>query len=474
MPVPAAPGASSIEPIAPLVATSADMTPEGLGVCGVRDVDTLLASVRDPGSRRQFTDAVRAYQGGAFRAAIISTWVAVALDLVSKLRELADDGDQAAASELAILDSAIEAKDKSRLQKFENGLLDMCRDQFELISGRDHDVLTRLVSDRNVCAHPAFVSPDAVFSPSAEEARAHLASAVDAVLQHPPTPGKRLVQRFKAEIGGSAWPGNQSDLVDYLAERYFGQQRESARRQLAELIIKCSLGLPIDVPNRERLRLRYPKCARALNDVSPAQFDDAIASVVRKKEETVGLNEDEIRHAVGAFGDIATFWIAIPSTSGARVAKCIHDSDEQTLATAGVLAASPPDEGVGAKVRAVIQQKIDSASASVLVDALALGASESLIEGTVARVEPAHRGTPPTCYYRCSPHSHQASSPAMSNDCAQLLVRTTRSTKRTLPTTSCQSYSSKPLGGRRSVRHGSMSRTFITRIRHRPDPPSAG
>lgn len=358
-----------------------------MGECGVRDVDTLLASVRDPGSRRQFADAVRAYQGGAFRAAIISTWVAVALDLVGKLRELADDGDQGAVAELASLESAIATKDVSKLQKFENGLLDMCRDQFELLSGRDHDVLSRLMSDRNICAHPAFVSSDAVFSPSAEEARAHLASAVDSVLQHPPTPGKRLVQRFIAEIGGSAWPGNRTDLVDYLAERYFGQQRESARRQLAELIIKCSLDLPPEVPNRERLQIRYPQCARALNDVSPTQFDEAITNVVRKKEETVGLTEDEIRRGVGAFGDVSTFWIAIPSASGARVAKCIQDSDAGTLAKSGVLAASPPDEGVGAEVRAVIQQKIAEASASELVDALALRASESLTEATVARVE---------------------------------------------------------------------------------------
>lgn len=353
----------------------------------MRDIDTLLASVRDPSSRSQFADAVRAYQGAAYRAAIISAWVAVALDLVGKLRELADDGDQAAVAELANLDSAIETKNVSALQKFESGLLDMCRDQFELISGRDHDVLSRLAADRNICAHPAFISPEAAFSPTAEEARAHLAAAVDAVLQYPPTPGKKLVQRFIAEIGGSAWPGDHSDLVGYLAERYFGQQRESAKRQLAELIIKCSLDLPPDVPNRERLRIRYPQCARALNDVSPARFADAITAVVRKKEETVGLSEKEIRHGVGAFGDIAAFWIAIPPASGARVVKCIHDSDVQELARASVLAVSPPDEGVGTEVGAAVQQKIADAPASALVDALALRTSDSLVEATVSKVE---------------------------------------------------------------------------------------
>ena len=61
----------------------------------------------------------------------------VALDLVSKLREIADDGDPAAALEIANIDAAIVSGDLGELQKFENGLLDLCRDKFELINGRD-------------------------------------------------------------------------------------------------------------------------------------------------------------------------------------------------------------------------------------------------------------------------------------------------------------------------------------------------
>jgi len=34
----------------------------------VRDMETILAAVRDPASREQLEDLVRAYQAGAFRA----------------------------------------------------------------------------------------------------------------------------------------------------------------------------------------------------------------------------------------------------------------------------------------------------------------------------------------------------------------------------------------------------------------------
>ena len=62
----------------------------------MRSTEDLLNQVRESASRAQLTEAVRAYQAGAFRAAIISTWVTVALDLVSKIREIAETGDRSA------------------------------------------------------------------------------------------------------------------------------------------------------------------------------------------------------------------------------------------------------------------------------------------------------------------------------------------------------------------------------------------
>lgn len=364
----------------------------------VRDLETLVSSVRNPASRRQLEEVVRAYQGGAFRAAIISTWVAVALDIVSKLREIADDGDQGAVSEIATLDAAVVASNVAKLQKFENGLLDLCRDKFELINGREHLVLSRLMHDRNSCAHPAFVSPDDVFAPTAELARSHLVAAVDAVLQHPPTPGKRIVHRFQAEIESSAWPASHDELVPYLRERYFGRQRESAKRQLALLILKCCMSPPADVTNRSRLLVRYPECARALSDVTPALFEEALGEVVRKREETVGLSEAEIRSSVGALGDTVAFWEAVPAASGPRLVKCIETSSVKDLVESGVLAILPPDAGVGSKVREVVDRVlVEGISASQLADALALRASPHLVEETINRVE--HSGSWSTTNY---------------------------------------------------------------------------
>lgn len=82
-------------------------------------------------------DAVRAYQSGALRACVISIWVAVALDLTAKIRELADGGDGAAVAWTAAMDQAITNDAIARLGKIEQELLDVCRDTFQF--GYDQD-----------------------------------------------------------------------------------------------------------------------------------------------------------------------------------------------------------------------------------------------------------------------------------------------------------------------------------------------
>src|SRR3954471_15881955 len=110
----------------------------------MRDLDELVNSVRDPDSRDHLAEAVRAYVAGAYRAAVISTWVTVALDIVSKLRELADAQDAEAKKFLAELDAAIAGNDLRKLTEIEANLLKVCRETFEILTAREQEELGRL------------------------------------------------------------------------------------------------------------------------------------------------------------------------------------------------------------------------------------------------------------------------------------------------------------------------------------------
>lgn len=255
----------------------------------MRAVDDLVAGVRDPRSRVMFSEAVRAYGAGAHRSAIISTWVTVAFDLMSKIRQLAEAGEAEARILIKRLDRAIDSKDVRKLQDLERGLLDACRDNFELLDSRDHDALTRLYEDRHVCAHPAFVAPEEAFEASAELVRVHLATAVDSVLQHGVTAGRRAIARFTAESEGPAWPSTQESLVAYLRERYLDRGKARLRRDLpVVVVVKGVIGTADPLPDNDT-RTRLVDAAHAVNTIDPQLLADALDHVVRRREEGPGL-----------------------------------------------------------------------------------------------------------------------------------------------------------------------------------------
>src|SRR5437764_271504 len=68
------------------------------------DLDELVLQVRHQPTRTYVGEAVLAYRAGAYRAALVGLWVAVAYDLVAKLRELAALGDTNAIKKVEDLD----------------------------------------------------------------------------------------------------------------------------------------------------------------------------------------------------------------------------------------------------------------------------------------------------------------------------------------------------------------------------------
>jgi hypothetical protein len=327
----------------------------------MRAVDDLVNEVRDAASREHLQEAVRAYSAGALRSAIISTWIAVALDLTSKIRELADLGEAEAQAYVSTLDAAIDAGNIPALTKLERELLAVCRDRFTLINAREHDELERLVADRHVCAHPAFVAAEVVFKPTSELCRVHLATAVDAVLRHPPTPGRKAIERFIVEVKDAAWPATVDTLGAHLRAQYLDRGKPALRRGLAELVVKCCLEPPPDISTA-----RMAQAAHALDAVAPALLEQALADVVRKREETSGLTNEHLLRLTSAMSDLDVMWRALPATSRPRVVAALEAIGPADLLRLQVASRRPMDhEAAGALDGALDRLSPDELSALV-------------------------------------------------------------------------------------------------------------
>jgi hypothetical protein len=303
----------------------------------MRALEDLLNEVRDRESRRYLEEAVRAYNVGAFRAAIVVTWVAVAFDLISKIRQLAANGDAAANDFTRRLDQAIEGDNTGRLLTLERELLTVAQGTFEFIERRELKELERLHDDRHVCAHPAFVRPSEVFEPPPELVRAHIATAVDTVLSKGPTPGRRAIERFKEEIRRDSFPRSQDDLTRYLRAQYFEPGKSSLRRGLAALIVKACLESD-ETGTQPRVTRRYAMAARALERIEPGLLTDALSTVVTRREEGPGLSDDDLLRFTANLGDMALAWQALPDASHVKVYETLKNADVQQLVDQGIFA----------------------------------------------------------------------------------------------------------------------------------------
>src|SRR5882672_10714855 len=144
------------------------------------DLDELVQSCRDAEARSYVAEAVMCYRAGAFRACIVSTWIAVVFDLIAKIKELALSGDsdaQKITNDLAAWQQLIEKGDLAIIKKsldLEREIVNIANEKFGFFDGLQVLDLTRLRDDRNRCAHPTFQGGDQPYSPSSELARTHL------------------------------------------------------------------------------------------------------------------------------------------------------------------------------------------------------------------------------------------------------------------------------------------------------------
>jgi len=208
------------------------------------DLDELVQTVRDINTREYIAEAIAAYRARAYRSAIMGTWVAVAHDIIGKIRELAVQGDAAAVTFTTALDTAIAQKATNSvqaikaLQGIENDLLNQALNSFEFITPQEHTDLDRLKQDRNQCAHPAFVTDMLLFQPSPELVRAHIAHAIHHLLAHPPTQGKNALARLKSDLMQPSFPTDQKAVNEFMEMRYFNHAKTALLDNFVTVLLK--------------------------------------------------------------------------------------------------------------------------------------------------------------------------------------------------------------------------------------------
>jgi hypothetical protein len=197
------------------------------------DLDELVLSCRNDEGRKYIAEAVSCYKAGAYRACIVSAWIAVVYDLLSKIRELALSGDAEAQRIVADLNrwQPLIAKNdlgaiKSSLD-LEREIVHLANDKFGFFEGMEVVELGRLHDDRNRCAHPTYQGTEQPYAPSAELARTHLVHAVRYVLSQAPVQGKAATAQIIKLVESAYFPMDVEKANTQLRSGGLDRARES-------------------------------------------------------------------------------------------------------------------------------------------------------------------------------------------------------------------------------------------------------
>jgi hypothetical protein len=242
------------------------------------DLDEMVLSCRSEEARNYVGEALACYRAGAFRACIVSTWIAVVFDLIAKIRELALSGDAAAQEIVNNLNSwqpLIEVGDAGAIKnslEFERDVVRIANDRFGFFEGLQVLDLHRLRDDRNRCAHPTYQGNEQPYSPTAELARVHLVHAVKHVLSQAPVQGKAATTQIIKLVQSAYFPTNVDQAKVQLRANGLDKPKDSLVRSVTDQLL---FGLLEGEPSLKG-RKQTAVALRACHDMFPGLAEPRI------------------------------------------------------------------------------------------------------------------------------------------------------------------------------------------------------
>jgi hypothetical protein len=324
------------------------------------DIEALSLQCQSEQSKAYIAESIRCYRAGAYRAAIVSTWIAIVFDLIDKIRELSLSGDGSAKELEQKYEKYINQVDEGNPEviknalDFERNILESCHEKLSFFDSQQLIDLKRLREDRNRCAHPSFQQVGVPYEPSAEQARLHIRNAIIHVLKSPPVQGKAALAELKTIVSSRYFPTETEKAVQQLRSSSFQSANEALVRSFIDQLVFGFLtkGDPLFYKKR---------VVSALNAASEMYPDQAEKRLKKQINKVIGTVPDE--YFIGAVALVAktTFgWIVLGDAEKEQIIKFIQEGQKEE-----VLTALPTLSNI-ADLKDAIQQRIDGLGATVI------------------------------------------------------------------------------------------------------------
>ncbi|MDV5225992.1 hypothetical protein RZ760_008555 [Providencia rettgeri] len=248
------------------------------------DLDEIVLKCRNEKAKKYILESISCYRSGAFRASIITTWIAVLFDLIEKFNELSLSGEKNAVKLSSDFKEITSSHDLTRALNFERDILKKAKSELDMFSAIELSELERIQEDRNKCAHPSMLNEDVIFNPIAELVRMHIVNAINIVLSQPPAQGKIALDTIMHEINSALFPHDKEKALIILNNGPIKNARPSLINNLLEAVIRivCS-----DDSVSEELLIKYEILLEYIRETYSAIYADKmeakLSSILSKK-----------------------------------------------------------------------------------------------------------------------------------------------------------------------------------------------
>jgi len=213
------------------------------------DINDISNNITHPHVKEYLFEAVKSYNSGSFRACITYTWLSVFMDISQKIEQLANLDDSEAKVICTKLDKIRKENNIKEMQSHERDILTTAR-KFELFDDITFIDLERIQKDRHRCVHPLLYEDGTLYSPTAEQARAHLLNAYRMLLKERNVFGKSVFKKLLETINLPNFPKDYDGCKTVLEESYIKSPRDSLLNSFTTVILKEYLWDNIDKKKR--------------------------------------------------------------------------------------------------------------------------------------------------------------------------------------------------------------------------------
>ena len=185
-----------------------------------------------------FKEVYSSYNNGNYRAAVVTLYSVVIVDIIEKLIILDEVFDDKSANKILEDIKKQQLRDPKK-PDWENVLIEKVKNQTNLIDEIDYFKISSLKTDRNLCAHPVINNDEKLYTPSYETVSSHIRNMIDSVFTKTPLLSKRILGDIVTEISNKKNILEEDlDLLNFLNAKYFNYMSTPVKVQLFKQLWK--------------------------------------------------------------------------------------------------------------------------------------------------------------------------------------------------------------------------------------------